>query len=113
MNSNTLPDYVLGVVREKGHPIQLVNAFENPIKSTYGYVVESIKRLNAEYADLQQTWGIEGSAKITIKNSLKNQFNGKSDKKQKPEDKSEVNTIDGLEAVSLQGLIEEVVQHVV
>jgi CRISPR system Cascade subunit CasC len=27
MNGNTLPVYVLGVVREKGHPIQLVNAF--------------------------------------------------------------------------------------
>ncbi len=29
MNGNTLPVYVLGVVREKGHPVQLVNAFEN------------------------------------------------------------------------------------
>lgn len=111
MNSNTLPDYVLGVVREKGHPIQLVNAFENPIKSTQGYVVESIKRLNAEYSDLQETWGIEGSAKITIKKSLKDQVNGESGKKS--EDKSGENTIDGLEVVSLNELIEEVVKHVI
>jgi len=27
MNGNTLPVYVLSVVREKGHPIQLINAF--------------------------------------------------------------------------------------
>ena len=111
MNSNTLPDYVLGVVREKGHPIQLVNAFENPIKSTRGYVVESIKRLNAEYADLRETWGIEGSAQITIKKSLKDQLNGKPGKKS--EDKSEVNNVDGLEVVSLKELIEEVVKHVI
>jgi len=111
MNSNTLPDYVLGIVREKGHPIQLVNAFENPIKSTQGYVVESIKRLNAEYSDLQETWGIEGSAKITIKKSLKDQVNGKPVKKS--EDKSEENTVDRLEAVSLNELIEEVVKHVI
>jgi len=111
MNSNTLPDYVLAVLREKGHPIQLANAFENPIKSSQGYVVESIKRLNAEYSDLKETWGIEGSAKITIKNSLKDQLNGGPDKK--PGDKSEVNTIDGLEVVSLKELIEEVVKYVI
>jgi CRISPR system Cascade subunit CasC len=111
MNSNTLPDYVLGIVREKGHPIQLVNAFENPIKSTQGYVVESIKRLNAEYADLQETWGIEGSAKITIKKSLKEQLDRKQVKR--PGDKSEVNTIDGLKVVSLKELIEEVVKYVI
>jgi len=111
MNSNTLPDYVLGVIREKGHPIQLVNAFEKPIKSTQGYVIESIKRLNAEYSDLKETWGIEGSAKITIKNSLRDKFNGKPNKK--PEDKSVVNTIAGLEVVSLKKLVEEVVKHVI
>lgn len=111
MNSNTLPDYVLGVIREKGHPIQLVNAFENPIKSTQGYVMESIKRLNAEYSDLKETWGIEGSAKITIKNSLTDQLNGKPDKKS--EDKSEANTIAGLEVVPLKELIEGVVKHVI
>ncbi|MBW2329899.1 MAG: type I-E CRISPR-associated protein Cas7/Cse4/CasC [Deltaproteobacteria bacterium] len=108
MNSNTLPDYVLGVVREKGHPIQLVNAFESPIRSFQGYVVESIKRLNAEYADLKETWGIEGSAKVTIKKSLKEELNEKADEK-KPED----NTVDGLEAVSLEELIKGMVQHVI
>ena len=59
MNSNTLPVYVLGVVREKGHPIQLVNAYEEPIKSTQGYSTESVKKLKDEYEKLEKTWGIK------------------------------------------------------
>ncbi len=59
MNSNTLPAYVLGVVREKGHPIQLINAFEKPVRSSQGYVTESIELLKAEYAKFGDTWGIQ------------------------------------------------------
>jgi CRISPR system Cascade subunit CasC len=59
MNGNTLPVYVFGVVREKGHPIQLINAFENPIRSSQGYVARSIELLKAEYTKLCDTWGIE------------------------------------------------------
>lgn len=59
MNGNTLPVYVLGVVREKGHPIQLVNAFENPVRSSQGYAAKSIELLKAEYAKLDDTWGIK------------------------------------------------------
>lgn len=72
MNGNTMPVYVLGVVREKGHPLQLVNAFESPIRSSNGYTVESIKRMNAEYADLKDTWGIDAVFnKSILKSSLK------------------------------------------
>jgi CRISPR system Cascade subunit CasC len=112
MNGNTLPVYVLSVVREKGHPIQLINAFENPIKSTQGYIAESIKRLNAEYADLKETWGIEGSAKVIIKKSLKEHLNGQPDKNS-AKDKPKENTVDGLEVVSLNKLLDEVVKHVI
>lgn len=108
MNGNTLPVYVLGVVRGKGHPIQLVNAFENPIRSTQGYVAESINRLNAEYADLKETWGVEGSAKVTVKKSLMRLLNGKSGKIA-PEE----NTIDGLEVVPLNKLIDGMVEYVI
>ncbi|MGD0400476.1 MAG: type I-E CRISPR-associated protein Cas7/Cse4/CasC [Syntrophobacteraceae bacterium] len=59
MNGNTLPVYVLGVVREKGHPIQLVNAFENAVRSSQGYAAKSIELLKSEYAKLTDTWGIE------------------------------------------------------
>jgi len=58
MNSNTLPVYVLGVVRENGHPIQLVNAFETPVRSSQGYATKSVELLKSEYAKLADTWGI-------------------------------------------------------
>lgn len=59
MNGNTLPAYVLGIVREKGHPIQLVNAFETPVKSSSGYAAKSIDLLKTEYSKLKSTWGVE------------------------------------------------------
>jgi len=59
MNGNTLPDYVLGVVREKGHPVQLVNAFESPVRSSQGYATKSVELLKSEYTKLVETWGIE------------------------------------------------------
>ena len=59
MNGNTLPVYVLGVVREEGHPIQLVNAFETPLPSHKGFAAASIELLKEEYAKLKTTWGIE------------------------------------------------------
>jgi len=58
MNGNTLPVYVLGIVREKGHPVQLVNAFENPVRNSQGYAAKSVELLKAEYAKLAGTWGI-------------------------------------------------------
>ncbi len=59
MNGNTLPNYVLGIVREKGHPVQLINAFENPLTPKKGYVEESIRLLQEENKKLISTWGIE------------------------------------------------------
>lgn len=59
MNGNTLPAYVLIVVRESGHPIQLVNAFENSIRSDSGYIATAISKLAEEYKSLSDTWGIE------------------------------------------------------
>ncbi len=59
MNGNTLPGYVLGVVREKGHPVQLVNAFETPVRSSQGYADKSVELLRAEYTKLDNIWGIK------------------------------------------------------
>lgn len=58
MNGNTLPVYVLGVVREEGHPIQLINAFENPVRSLQGYSDKSVELLKLEYTKLRGTWAI-------------------------------------------------------
>ena len=59
MNGNTLPVYVLGVVRKKGHPVQMVNAFESPVRSSQGYAAKSVELLKSEYSKLSGTWGIE------------------------------------------------------
>jgi CRISPR system Cascade subunit CasC len=59
MNGNTLPSYVLGIVRDKGHPIQLINAFENPVRSSTGYGDKSVELLKTEYTKLKKTWGLE------------------------------------------------------
>lgn len=66
MNGNTLPAYVLGIVRDAGHPVQLVNAFENPVRSSQGYTAKSIELLKSEYAKLADTWGIEAAFKQAI-----------------------------------------------
>ncbi len=57
-NGNTVPVHVLGIVREKGHPIQLINAFEDPVRSTQGFAAKSVELLNAEHLNLTKTWGI-------------------------------------------------------
>ncbi len=59
MNANTLPACVLGIVREQGHPVQLVNAFETPVRaSAAGYSEASITAMRAEYTTLKETWGL-------------------------------------------------------
>jgi CRISPR system Cascade subunit CasC len=95
MNGNTLPDFVLGVVREKGHPVQLVNAFENPIRSKQGYAVESVTRLKAEYEKLRATWGIEAVLKKEI-----------------PGEEC-VPGKEGTQPVTLGSFLDEVVKHVI
>lgn len=59
MNGNTFPAYVLGIVRSKGHPMQLINAFESPVRSGSGYLEKSIQLLKAEYDKINLTWGLE------------------------------------------------------
>lgn len=58
MNAATLPGYVLGVVRGSGHPVQLVNAFEKPIKPNGGRSLfdASLEALKAERERLNATW---------------------------------------------------------
>ena len=59
MNANTVPVYVLGTLKEKGQPIQLVNAFESPIHADGdGIVKHSIAALEVEFKKLKETWGM-------------------------------------------------------
>ncbi len=45
MNAGNPPAYVLGIVREKGQPVQLVNAFENPLRASEGFIAPAIREL--------------------------------------------------------------------
>ncbi|MFA5343079.1 MAG: type I-E CRISPR-associated protein Cas7/Cse4/CasC [Kiritimatiellia bacterium] len=66
MNANTLPVYVLGLVKEKGQPIQLVNAFEKPVWSKNGLIEASVDLLKKQHESLKKTWGIEAVAEVSI-----------------------------------------------
>lgn len=66
MNAATLPSHVLAVVREKGHPVQLVNAFETPVWTRGGLLEESISRLEQEYARLKEVWGLEAALECRL-----------------------------------------------
>ena len=60
MNAATLPGYVLGVVRGSGHPVQLVNAFEVPVRAYggKGLFELSLERLKKERDELNKVWGL-------------------------------------------------------
>lgn len=68
MNANTLPGFVLGIVRKEGHPIQLVNAFENPVKRTGGKGLFDVsqEKLLAEYESLKQTWDLDEMVRVEM-----------------------------------------------
>lgn len=57
MNASVPPSYVLGIYKSKGQPVQLINAFESPVKGA-GLVEGSVKALTAHHAQLKETWGI-------------------------------------------------------
>jgi len=44
MNANTPPDYVLGIYKEHGQPMQLINAFEEPVWSRSGLLQPSVRK---------------------------------------------------------------------
>jgi CRISPR system Cascade subunit CasC len=69
MNANTLPCYALGLVKDKGHPLQLVNAFESavtPERKGDGLASASIAKLKAHHEQLKTTWGIKPTAEVAI-----------------------------------------------
>ncbi len=66
MNAHTLPGYVLGLVKDKGQPLQLVNAFENPVRAKNGLMDASIAALKEHHEQLKKTWGIKLSAEVAI-----------------------------------------------
>jgi CRISPR system Cascade subunit CasC len=66
MNANTLPAYVLGVVKNSGQPIQLINAYEKPVSSKNGFTQASIDSLKAHYDQLKKTWDLSPACEVAI-----------------------------------------------
>lgn len=67
MNAHVKPSYVLGTYKSTGQPVQLINAFENPIRSKgQGLVQESIERLKAHHEHLKKTWGINCAEEVEL-----------------------------------------------
>ena len=68
MNANTLPGFVLGIVRKEGHPIQLVNAFENPVKRNGGRGLFDLsqEKLLVEYEKLKETWALNETVRVEM-----------------------------------------------
>ncbi|MBI5359558.1 MAG: type I-E CRISPR-associated protein Cas7/Cse4/CasC [Planctomycetes bacterium] len=66
MNGNVLPNYVLCVIRKKGHPVQLINAFEEPIFNKNGIVKKSVTALEEEYNTLKTSWELSSEAEIKM-----------------------------------------------
>jgi CRISPR system Cascade subunit CasC len=73
MNGATLPVEVLGIRKDKGQPLQLINAFEKPIKANGGgYAANSKTEMLKHHADLKNLWGIETSVEsVLTENGLK------------------------------------------
>ncbi|MBQ9406386.1 MAG: type I-E CRISPR-associated protein Cas7/Cse4/CasC, partial [Desulfovibrio sp.] len=66
MHAATLPSFVLAVVREKGHPMKLVNAFEEHVWTRGGLAAASRKKLEEEYDHLKKIWGVEALAECRL-----------------------------------------------
>lgn len=73
MNASTVPVYVLGLVRN-GHPLQLVNAFESPVRPSGGFTVPSVEAIKQEYAKMKNVWGIAAIAEAEMPELSLNDF---------------------------------------
>lgn len=75
MNGHTLPGYVLGVVRDKAHPLQLVNAFERPVKPKQeGLLEPSVTALKAHFENIKKTWDLKCTEEVALPETTLTQF---------------------------------------
>lgn len=70
MNASTLPYEVLGVVKEKGQPVQLINAFEKPVRANgKGLAETSLDAMKTQLDDLKRIWSIKHSEEVWLTES--------------------------------------------
>jgi CRISPR system Cascade subunit CasC len=72
----TLPRYVLGIVKAKGQPIQLVNAFEKPMWAGKDATIpeRAIAALKKEHQDLKTAWDISTLEEVSIPDQTINEL---------------------------------------
>ena len=71
MNAGTLPHEVLGIRKPKGQPLQLINAFETPVKANgQGFAAASLEAMNDHLASLEKTWGSQGEKHLLTQQGL-------------------------------------------
>ena len=66
MNAHTLPGLVLGIYKSAGQPVQLINAFEEPVRPKSGLLAESIAKLKAHHEALKKTWDITCDTEVAL-----------------------------------------------
>jgi CRISPR system Cascade subunit CasC len=66
MNAHILPGYVLGLVKDNGQPLQMVNAFETAVRPKNGLMDASIAALKEHHEQLKKTWGIKPAVEVAI-----------------------------------------------
>lgn len=74
MNAHTLPGCVLGTFKSAGQPVQLINAFENPVRPKSGLLDTSIEAMKAHHAKLKETWGITCDTEVILPDVNLNAF---------------------------------------
>ena len=65
MNASVPPSFVIGLYKDAGQPVQLINAFEAPVKGA-GLVASSRKALEEHHAELKSTWGITTTEEVLV-----------------------------------------------
>jgi CRISPR system Cascade subunit CasC len=66
MNAHTLPGYVLGTYKSAGQPVQLINAFESPVRAKGGLLQTSAEALKTHHEDLKKTWDIRCDTEVAL-----------------------------------------------
>jgi len=76
MNASTLPYEVLGIRKAKGQPLQLINAFESPIKANgKGFAENSLAEMKTHLASIEKTWGEQGTKHYLTEQGLETFLN--------------------------------------
>jgi CRISPR system Cascade subunit CasC len=66
MNANTLPGFVLGTYKSAGQPVQLINAFESPVRPKSGLLEASVEALKNHHLKLKETWDITCDTEVIL-----------------------------------------------